>query len=95
MSGTIQTNTDAAGELATTVTNSLEGYLGFSLSVIAGDATVSGSADHDGLQSSINAALSTWRELITSDAKALVDADAAFSSQDSIIAQVLLGVGSE
>ena len=95
MTGTIQTDSGVAGELATSVSDFLAGYLGFSLTLIEGDAPVEGSTDHDGFQGDIRDALTAWSELIASDAKALVDADADFTSQDNATAKGLLGVDSE
>lgn len=92
MNNNIKSNTAAAEELSTSVLNSLEGYLGFSLTPIYENANVAGSFDHDSLQIYIDSALSAWNDLVVCDANSIVDADAEFTNVDRLVAQGLLGI---
>ena len=95
MDGAIASNAQTASELATTIKNSLSGYLGFSLSTIAGDVPVSASGVHDdGLAPEITRALNDWENLITADAKAIEDIAGEISSLDSDLVYGLMGLGS-
>lgn len=95
MTGRIQSSSEGASALASTIKESMRGYLDFSLNSISSSATVSGSTDHDNLSNGISSSLSAWEALIDSDATALVTNATILEGVDGTIAQKLMGVGGE
>lgn len=92
MPGEISSNSVTAEGVAAYLKRGLSGYLGFSLKTTSEYAPVNGNSTHDSLGGAVSDALSTWKDLVDSDASAVVSIASSIEGADSQEAARMLGV---
>lgn len=95
MSGEISSSNESAQSVANLVSGGLEGYIAFEVEKVHPYANVLGNQIHDvAVGEAIADALDAWRDVVESDATALVRAAESLSGIDEEAAVKILGVSS-